>query len=67
MLMEAARRAQQEDYEVVSEESSLVESVNGGTGELDVEEESALEFIKQWQPSPKKEKAHARWAEKKTS
>ena len=56
MLMQAAKRARQEDYEVVTEESSLVESVNDRSVEIDVEEESALEFIKQWQPSPKKER-----------
>ena len=40
----------------MTEESSLVESVNDRSVEIDVEEESALEFIKQWQPSPKKER-----------
>ena len=55
MRLEAARAL--EAFEECSEESSLIESINGGTGEMDLEEESALEFIKQWQPSPKKQRA----------
>ena len=41
--MESAKA--QEAFDAYSEESSLIESVNGGTGEMELEEEAALDFI----------------------